>query len=96
MPWRGMGSPFVRMAVVLASDANMDELGMSADYGQDPDSTATHTDLEEEDLETTDTRPSQGSSCGKSECQCGPDCQCVAPGACPSCHGDLVKLEGWY
>jgi hypothetical protein len=76
------------------SDADMDELGMSADYGQDPDATATHTDLEEEDLETTDTRPSQG-SCGSQSCQCEPDCQCVDKGGCPRCQGDLVMLEGY-
>ena len=41
-----------------ANESDLEELGMSADYGPDQDSMSTHTDLEEEDLETTDTRTS--------------------------------------
>jgi hypothetical protein len=35
---------------------NVEELGYTADYGEDPDMSFTHTDLEEENIETTDTR----------------------------------------
>jgi hypothetical protein len=62
-----------------ATESDLEELGMSADYGTDQESASTHTDLEEEDLETTDTRTSNRRK--------GP--------ACPDCGGDLVKLEGY-
>ena len=78
----GRESALMRMALVLvtADEADLDELGMSADFGPDQDSMSTHTDLEEEDLETTDTRTSlkqkdRPCKCG-GPCKCGPSCKC--------------------
>jgi len=62
-----------------ASKSDLEELGMSADYGIDLDSASTHTNLEEEDLETTDTRTSVRH---KDACKCGGSCS----GGC-SCSG---------
>lgn len=67
----------------------VEDLGMSAEYGQDQGMSSTHTQLENDDIENVDTRPKAGGE------------QCLhsraAPGAdiCPECGGLLVKLEGW-
>lgn len=42
---------------------NLGELGMHAEFGQDEDMTSTHTLLEQEDLESVDTRPEPGNAC---------------------------------
>jgi len=61
---------------------NLEELGMSAEFGPDEGMTSTHTQLEQDDLESVDTRPDQGGSCTHQD-------------VCPNCGGQLVKLEGW-
>ena len=68
---------------------NIEELGMSAEYGQDEGMSSTHTQLENDDLENVDTRPKAG----------GPQCPHTRtlPGEaqCPECGGELIQLEGW-
>jgi hypothetical protein len=86
---------FAKTSPRWAKESDLDELGMSATYGPDQDSMSTHTEIEEEDLETTETRTSikrKDGGCGGS-CKCGPGC----PGKneCPNCGGKLVKLEGY-
>ena len=77
-----------------ANESDLEELGMSADYGPDQDSMSTHTDIEEEDLETTETRTSleRRDACG-GQCKCGPGC--LGKAECPNCGGELVKLPGY-
>ena len=74
-----------RTAPRWANESDLDELGMSADFGPDQDSMSTHTDIEEEDLETTETRTSIKRKCGGcgSSCQCGPGC--LGKNVCPNC-----------
>lgn len=67
---------------------NLEELGMSAEFGQDESMSSTHTQLENDDLENVDTRPKAG----------GPQClhARAVPGdaRCPECGGELVQLGG--
>lgn len=81
------------------------EVGRDADVGRDPDMEATHTDLQQEDIENVDTRPKQGSApyglcptCGLpgvSRCRCGvADTRCAA-GHEWHLHGNEVHLGGW-
>jgi hypothetical protein len=68
--------------------ANLEEMGMSAEFGPDEGMTSTHTMLEQDDLENVDTRPDQGSPCQHGRSLPG-------DGVCPDCGGQLVMLEGW-
>lgn len=76
-------------ARVAGMGDNLEELGMSAEFGPDEGLTSTHTMLELDDLESVETRPDQGNQCGHSRAIPGDD-------ACPECGGQLVMLEGWY
>lgn len=79
-----------KAAARVASLDNLEELGMSAEFGPDEGMTSTHTQLEQDDLESFDTRPDQGASCTCTHSK-------AAPGqdVCPQCGGQLVRLEGW-
>lgn len=73
-----------RIALRVANQDSLSELGMSATYGQDEVMSLTHTDLENDDIENFDSRPDVG----------GESCQHrrVIPGggSCPDC-GTLVS-----
>jgi len=82
----------MRVAVQFSRNAGdegaVEDLGMSAEYGQDADMSSTHTQLENDDLESVDTRPSQELQCQHVRALPGQD-------MCPDCGGQLIELEGY-
>lgn len=67
---------------------NLEELGMSAEFGQDEAMSSTHTMLENGDIENVDTRPKAGGQ------QCLHARAVPGDAMCPECGGELVDLGG--